>query len=112
MIDKEDFSSRSTPRKERRSGIERRWIKDGYTGEERRSGKNRRQEHTEADSLVPASKLSANSADLEKLLVSASIQLEAVTRLLINKGLIDQAEFQQVLADIHDEYQASEKSTD
>ena len=111
MIDREDFRSPSGPRKERRSGIERRWIKGGYTGEERRSGKNRRQENKENESLLPATQASIDSADLEKLLVSASLQLEAITRLLLKNGLIDYEEFQQVLSDIHAEYQSSKNES-
>ena len=111
MIDKEDFKSASAPKKDRRSGIDRRWIKGGYTGEERRSGKNRRQENRDDTSLLPTAKSSIDSADLEKLLVSASLQLEAITRLLLENGLIDPEEFQQVLSDIHDEYHSSKNES-
>lgn len=106
MVERDDPGSPVIPKSERRSGIERRWIKDGYTGEERRSGKNRRSEVSAKKPLLPVAPSPIGSADLEKLLVSATLQLEAITRLLLKSGLIDHEEFQQVLSDIREEYQS------
>ena len=113
MADKEPSSSQlnvSKPPKDRRSGIDRRWIKSPYQGEERRSGKNRRQGNVFEDQLLPVAPSPINSEDLERLLVSATLQLEAITRLLLQNGLVDQDEFQRVLDEIRAEYQSQNKA--
>lgn len=107
MTDKDRFGPHDAPPKDRRSGIDRRWIKGGYTGEERRSGKNRRSTAKEKNPLLPVAPSPINSADLEKLLVTATLQLEAITRLLLKNGHIDREEFQQVLSDIRREYEST-----
>ena len=46
-------------------------------------------------------------ANIEELLVSNTIQLDAVTQLLIQKGIITKEEFSDMLKQIQAEYQDS-----
>lgn len=105
MAEQDDLGFPAFQKKDRRSGIDRRWIKAPYDGKERRSGRNRRQETNLKNPLLPLAPSPFESDELEKLLVSATLQLEAITRLLLKNGLIDQEELQQVLNDIREEYQ-------
>jgi len=94
---------------DRRSRLDRRWIKSHYQGEERRSGQDRRAE-IELSSLNRALPAAENSASqklvgLERLLVSNTIQLEAVTRLLIAKGILDEEELLAMMETVQAEYQ-------
>jgi hypothetical protein len=94
---------------DRRSRLDRRWIKSHYHGEERRSGKDRRAE-IEFRSLhralpVPEDSESKKLVGLEKLLVSNTIQLEAVTRLLLEKGILDEEELLAMMKTVQAEYQ-------
>lgn len=109
MTEQDDFGFTSGPKKERRSGIDRRWIKAGYQGQERRSGINRREDTALRNPLLPLAPSPIDAEGLEKLLVSATLQLEAITRLLLQNGLIDPEEFEQVLSDMRDEYQSQTK---
>jgi hypothetical protein len=88
---------------ERRSGLNRRWIKAPYGGVERRSGRDRRDEDPSAreQTLSPAERTEA----LEKLLLSTTVRLEALARLLVAKGIMTRAELMDMLKTIHDEYQ-------
>lgn len=104
MVGHENDGSHPIQPKDRRSGIDRRWIKSPYKGEERRSGQIRRQDTTLKDPLLPVASSPIASEDLEKLLVSATLQLEAITRLLLQNDLIDHDELQQVLTEIRNEY--------
>ena len=104
MTERDNLGSKPIHKKDRRSGIDRRWIKGPYQGEERRSGQNRRQDRPLEDPLLPLSPSPIASDDLEKLLVSATLQLEAITRLLLKNDLVDHDELQQVLNDIRAEY--------
>ena len=47
---------------------------------------------------------------LEKLLVSNTIQLEAVTRLLLQKGVLQEGELLEMMQTVQAEYQANLKS--
>ena len=94
---------------DRRSRLDRRWIKSRYQGEERRSGKDRRSE-IELRSLpralpVPEDSESKKLIGLERLLVSNTIQLEAVTRLLLKKGFLDEEELLAMMKTVQAEYQ-------
>jgi hypothetical protein len=102
MTFKRIFTSESSVT-ERRSGLNRRWIKAPYTGVERRRGRDRRNEDPQAmeDALSPAERTEA----LEKLLLSTTVHLEALARLLVTKGIMTRAELMDMLKAIQDEYQ-------
>jgi hypothetical protein len=94
---------------ERRSRLDRRWIKSQYQGEERRSGKDRRSEDEfqpfNRRLPVPEDSESKKLLGLEKLLVSNTIQLEAVTRLLLEKGIVEEDELLAMMKTVQSEYQ-------
>ena len=98
---------------DRRSRLDRRWIKSHYQGKERRSGKDRRSEielkDLSRDLPVPDDSESKKLVGLEKLLVSNTIQLEAVTRLLLEKGIIKEDELLAIMKTIQLEYQNNQK---
>jgi hypothetical protein len=94
---------------DRRSRLDRRWIKSHYQGEERRSGTERRSE-IELRGLnrnlpVPQDSESKKNVGLERLLVSNTVQLEAVTRLLLEKGILDEDELLAMMKTVQAEYQ-------
>jgi len=106
---KDPNSPLHTRKSDRRSSLDRRWIKARYPGEERRSGKDRRSE-TELKDLnrdlpVPENSASKKMEGLEKLLVSNTIQLEAVTRLLLDKGILKEDELVAMMKTVQAEYQ-------
>ena len=98
---------------ERRSRLDRRWIKAHYPGEDRRSGKERRSKlalkglnrNLPASDNAVANKL----VGLEKLTVSSTIQLEAVTRLLLEKGIIEESGLLAMMQKVQAEYQHRQK---
>ena len=99
---------------DRRSRIDRRWIKSRYQGEERRSGNDRRTE-IEYKGLdkklpVPEDSDSQKLVGLEKLVVSNTIQLEAVTRLLLEKGILEKDELLTTMKMVQAEYQHRKQS--
>ena len=109
MTFKRIFTSESSAT-ERRSGLNRRWIKAPYGGVERRRGRDRRDEDPPAreDALSPAERTAA----LEKLLLSTTVHLEALARLLVAKGIMTRAELMDMLKAIHDEYQDKQLEED
>jgi hypothetical protein len=70
---------------ERRTGFNRRWIKSDYNGQERRRVKDRREGLPATDLLVSEDLDTKKMVGYEKLLISTTIQLEAITRLLLHK---------------------------
>jgi hypothetical protein len=100
-------------RSDRRSSLDRRWIKTRYQGEERRSGKDRRSEvelkDLNRDLPVPENAGDKKVEGLEKLLVSNTIQLEAVTRLLLDKGILKEDELVAMMKTVQAEYQRHTK---
>ncbi|MBT8352650.1 MAG: hypothetical protein KJO26_15635 [Deltaproteobacteria bacterium] len=90
---------------DRRSAFNRRWIKSDYKGKERRSGKDRREELPSKDLSVPEDSDFKKRTGLEKLLVSNSIRLEALTRLLLEKGYVGEEELVDMMNKIQVEYQ-------
>ena len=89
---------------DRRSGFNRRWIKSGYRGQDRRAVKDRREGLPVRDLLV-ADDLDTNKMlGFEKLLVSTTIQLEAITRLLLHKGIVKEEELREMMKRIQSEY--------
>lgn len=100
---------------DRRSRIDRRWIKSHYQGEERRSGKDRRTEieykgQDNKGLAIPEDSESKELVGFEKLLVSYTIQLEAVTRLLLEKGILDKNELLAKMKMVRTEYQHHKQS--
>jgi hypothetical protein len=98
---------------DRRSSLDRRWIKGRYQGEERRSGKDRRSEielkDLNRELPVPENAGSKKMEGLEKLLVSNTIQLEAVTRLLLDKHILQEDELLEMMRTVQAEYQRDMK---
>ena len=99
---------------DRRSRLDRRWIKSHYQGEERRCGKDRRSKieipELNRNLPVPEDSDAIKLVGLEKLLVSNTIQLEAVTRLLLEKGIIEETELLVMMKTVQSEYQNNQKS--
>ena len=93
----------------RRSGFNRRWIKSDYSGQERRKIKDRRNELPITDLMVSEDIDTKRMVGLEKLLVSTTIQLEAITRLLLQKGIIKEKELLEMMNQIRSEYQSKIK---
>ncbi len=112
-IMKDSNSPLHTKSRDRRSRLDRRWIKARYQGEERRSGKDRRSEVELKDPNrnlpIPENAGSRKMEGLEKLLFSNTIQLEAVTRLLIDKGILKEDELVAVMKTVQAEYQRNMK---
>ena len=92
---------------DRRSGFNRRWIKADYSGQERRSGKDRREGLQVKDLLVSEDLDTKKMVGFEKLIVSTTIQLEAITRLLLQKGMIKEEELLEMMNQIQSEYQSN-----
>ncbi len=91
---------------DRRSAFNRRWIKSDYKGDERRSGKDRREESPRIEDLpVPEDYDADNSSGLERLLVTNAVQLEALTRLLLDKGYVSEEELLEMMHKVQAEYQ-------
>ncbi len=94
---------------DRRSGFNRRWIKSGYSGQERRGVQDRREGLPVKDLLVSEDLDTKKVAGFEKLLISTTIQLEAITRLLLQKGIIKEEELLEMMDRIQSEYHSNIK---
>ena len=107
------MTNRKSPRgilsTDRRSGFNRRWIKSDYEGVDRRSGEDRRKGISIKNPLLLEGSDSKKLFGIEKLLVSSSIQLEAITRLLLKKGVIQEQELLEMIKEVQAEYQSSNK---
>jgi hypothetical protein len=90
---------------DRRSGLNRRWIKAPYDGAERRSGRDRRGQSPRAESPDPAASAAERAESLEKLVLSTTVRLEALARLLVEKGLLRPEELAEMLRSMQAEYQ-------
>ena len=91
---------------DRRLAFNRRWIKSDYKGEERRSSKDRREEEPQTEDLpVPEDHDSNKRTGLERLLVTNTVQLEALTRLLLDKGYVSEKELLEMMNKVQAEYQ-------
>jgi hypothetical protein len=90
--------------RDRRSGFNRRWIKSDYSGQDRRAVKDRRERLPVRDLLVTEDLGTKKMLGFEKLLVSTTIQLEAITRLLLHKGIIKEEELREMMKRIQSEY--------
>jgi hypothetical protein len=92
---------------ERRSGFNRRWIKSDYSGQERRTVKDRREGRPFQDLPLSEDLNSRKIAGFEKLLVSTTIQLEAITRLLLQKRMIEEEDLLEMMKQIQTEYRSN-----
>ena len=90
---------------DRRSAFNRRWIKTDYKGKERRSGKDRREETRGTDLPVPEDYDPDKRTGLERLLVTNTVQLEALTRILLDKGYVSEEELMEMMSKVQAEYQ-------
>ena len=102
MTFKRSFTS-DTAGNERRSGLNRRWIKAPYDGVERRSGQDRRNELPETAAFPDDDP--DRSQSLETLLFSTTVRLEALARLLVRKGVLSHEELADALKTMQAEYQ-------
>jgi len=109
MTFKRIFTSESSLT-ERRSGLNRRWIKAPYGGVERRRGRDRRDE--DPPEREDALSLAERTEALEKLLLATTVHLETLARLLVTKGIMTRAELMDMLKTIHDEYQNKQLDED
>ncbi len=95
--------------KDRRSGLNRRWIKAQYTGEDRRSGNDRRCALLLNDPPALTQDDTNPMTGFEKLVISGTIQLEALIRLLIEKKIIGEQELYEVMKTVQTQYQQKDK---
>jgi hypothetical protein len=99
---------------DRRSLLDRRWIKGRYLGKERRSGKDRRIEiqppHPDQELSLSKTRDSRDIESLKKLLLSNTIQLEALIRVLLAKGIVAEDELLDMMQTLQSEYQRNSKS--
>ena len=94
---------------DRRTGFNRRWIKSDYSGPERRRVQDRRDGLPVRDLLVSEDFDTKKMVGYEKLLISTTIQLEAITRLLLQKGMIKEEELLEMMDQIQSEYHDNTK---
>lgn len=89
---------------DRRSGMNRRWIKTPYQGPERRSGRDRRGELPPPEAVKPEDSATERTESLENLVLSTTVRLEALARLLVAKGLLSPKEISDMLQTLQSEY--------
>ena len=90
----------------RRSTFNRRWIKSGYKGKERRGRKNHHAKRTTNSLPVPEDFDAAQRTGLDRLLISNAIQLEALIRILLEKAYVTEDELIEMMNKIQAEYQS------
>jgi hypothetical protein len=90
--------------RERRSGMNRRWIKTPYHGVERRSGRDRRGESPSLEGLRTSESAAERAESIEQLILSTTVRLEALARLLVEKGLLSHQELSEMLQTMQAEY--------
>jgi hypothetical protein len=91
--------------KNRRSGLDRRWIIAPHDGPERRSGSDRRKTFENDGMLVTESGSTNEIATIQDLLMANSMQLDAIAQLLIEKGIFSKDDLFGMLKRIQKEYQ-------
>jgi hypothetical protein len=104
MTFKRSFISETQKENERRSGLNRRWIKAPYDGQERRRGSDRRNELSQASPPEHGFYETERTESLEKLLFATSVRVEAMARLLVDKGVLSHEELSNMLNSIQAEY--------
>ncbi len=98
--------SATAKRKNRRSGLDRRWIIAPHKGVDRRSGKDRRGTALRKDTTTISQVYGPSELALFKdLLMANSIQIDAVAQLLIDKGVFSKEEFFGMLQQVQAEYE-------
>lgn len=112
MTFKRSFTSDRKTEDERRSGLNRRWIKAPYDGVERRRGCDRRSELPLEPTPEPAGSDAERTESLEKLLFSTTVRLEALARLLVEKGVLSHEELADMLNTMQAEYQPKKLKRD
>jgi hypothetical protein len=105
MTFKRSFISDPKKEDERRSGLNRRWIKAPYDGVERRSGIERRGESPQEQTPERGDTSDERMESLENLLLATTVRLEALARLLVEKGVLSHEELAEMLKTIQAEYQ-------
>lgn len=97
--------SKAKENRNRRSGLDRRWIIAPHEGPERRRGGDRRK--TMENGGLPATQSGeANEiATIQDLLMANSMQLDAMAQLLIEKGVFSKEDLFNMLKRIQKEYQ-------
>jgi hypothetical protein len=98
--------------KNRRSGLDRRWIIAPHDGPERRSGRDRRKALENGAVLVPENSASNEIATIQDLLMANSMQLDAIAQLLIEKGIFTKEELFDMLKRVQKEYQKTGNTAD
>ena len=91
--------------KNRRSGLDRRWIIAPHEGPERRSGKDRRTTLEEGEVIIADTSDSNEISTIQDLLMANSMQLDAIAQLLIEKGVFSKEDLFNMLKRIQKEYQ-------
>ncbi len=104
MTFKRSFISDKQKESDRRSGLNRRWIKAPYDGEERRRGSDRRNELSQVPPREQGVSEAERTESLEKLLFATTVRLEAMARLLVDKGILSHEELSDMLNSIQAEY--------
>lgn len=111
MTFKRSFSPADAAASERRSGLNRRWIKTPYDGVDRRTGKDRRNDAPAGGSPEARSALTRRPEDFESVLLSNMVRLEALVRLLEDKGLISTRELADAIRAIQSDFEALDRDT-
>ena len=91
--------------KNRRSGLDRRWIIAPHEGPERRSGSDRRKAFENDGMLITEAGDPNEIATIQDLLMANSMQLDAMAQLLIEKGIFSKEDLFDMLKRIQKEYQ-------
>jgi hypothetical protein len=104
MTFKRSFTPDPSPN-ERRSGLNRRWIKAPYDGVDRRSRDDRRGDAPPGGPVAATDSDPEREESLETLLVSTTVRLEALARLLIQKGVLSHQELAEALRAMQQEHQ-------
>ncbi len=89
----------------RRSGLDRRWIIAPHEGPERRSGKDRRTTLEDGEVILADQSDSNEISTIQDLLMANSMQLDAIAQLLIEKGVFSKEDLFNMLKRIQKEYQ-------
>lgn len=112
MTFKRSFTTDTKKATERRSGLNRRWIKAPYEGEDRRSGKDRRNALPQEQTTETTVSAAERTESLEKLILSTTVRLEALARLLVEKGILSHEELADMLRAMQAEYQSQQLKED
>ncbi len=107
MTFKRNLSS-GPPAGERRSGLNRRWIKTPYAGEDRRKGEDRRSKPRTPIFKELDSRSGERTEALEQLALANAVRLEALVRILLDKEIVSSEEIEDMLETIRLEHQGGQ----